>query len=250
MAVQAFLGGTLFGDVRGENPQVVALHGWARSSKDFNQFFSVGGHAGRMLSGVAFDLPGFGNTPALEQPAGSAEYGELVARVLASFEQPVVLLGHSFGGRVALHTATLIPDKVKALVLTGVPLIRLSGAKPKLRYKFWRKMHGHNLVGDKTMEKIRKKFGSSDYAAASPAMRQVLSLVVAEDYRPVMAAIDSPVELVWGENDSVAPLVVAREACQYFKKANLTVRPGISHLLPTEDPVALYDACVRAGNTP
>ena len=35
-----------------------------------------------------------------------------------------VVLGHSFGGRVAVHLAPARPDRVGALVLTGVPLVR------------------------------------------------------------------------------------------------------------------------------
>jgi pimeloyl-ACP methyl ester carboxylesterase len=249
LAVQVFADGALFGEVYGETPQVIALHGWARSSRDFGKLFSIADENRPALSGIAFDLPGFGNSPPFDHNVGSAEYAELVASVISSIEKPIVLVGHSFGGRVAIHIAAIVPDKVKALVLTGVPLIKLSNPKPKLSYKILRKMHHYKLIGDNTMEKIRRQFGSSDYAAASPAMRQVLSRVNSEDYRPTMTKIGCQVELLWGENDMTVSLAVAHEASTYFKSVNLTICRGISHLLPTEDPVSLYDTCVRVGST-
>src|SRR4051794_26005869 len=132
--LQAFAGGQLFGTAFGSGaPRVIALHGWARTHADFAQ---VLGGLDPDVGAVALDLPGFGATPAPPDAWGGREYAEAVAPLLAELPAPPVILGHSFGGRVAVHLAAGWPDLVHALVLTGVPLLRMgAGRKPALRFR-------------------------------------------------------------------------------------------------------------------
>src|SRR4051794_12112754 len=104
-----------------DTPTVVALHGWQRTGADFAPI--VAG-----LDAVAPNFPGA--SPAAEPPSeawGSPEYAELVADAIRPFG-PVVIVAHSFGGRVAVHLAAKHPELVRGLVLTGVPLLRLTAA--------------------------------------------------------------------------------------------------------------------------
>ena len=74
------------------------------------------------LDAIALDLPGFGG--ASPEPAAAmdaAGYADAVAPALDACAPGVVVLGHSFGGRVAVNLAATHPDRVGALVLTGVP---------------------------------------------------------------------------------------------------------------------------------
>ena len=66
------------------------------------------------------------------------------------------------------------------------------------------------VKAEKRIESLRSKAGSSDYAAASPRMRAILSRVVNEDLTGVMSAIKAPTLLIWGENDTATPLADAR----------------------------------------
>jgi len=245
LVLRSFADGSIFGDVKGDNPWVVALHGWARTKKDFDKLFSIGKNEEKQLSGIALDLPGFGVSPPFPGNSGSLRYGESVAEIIRELEGRVVVVGHSFGGRVAIHLPLLIPEKIAGLILTGVPLVNLVHRKPKLSYRFIKSMHKGHLLGDKSMEKARQKFGSSDYANASPEMRQVLVNVLKEDYRPTMGQVKCPVELVWGSDDKVVPPEVAKEASSVFPNANITLEEGISHLLPIEDPKVIYNLCLQ-----
>jgi pimeloyl-ACP methyl ester carboxylesterase len=70
-------------------------------------------------------------------------------------------------------------------------------------------------------------------------MRGVLVASLGERYTEDMAAIDCPVQLVWGEQDTEVPLEVAVRAQGIFPRATLTVLPGVGHLVPTEAPAHL-----------
>jgi len=76
-------------------------------------------------------------------------------------------------------------------------------------------------------------------------MRQVLVATVQESYEALYPRIGVPVELVWGENDTVAPVSVARAVVGDFPDARLTIVADVGHLLPTESPDALRRALAQ-----
>ncbi len=242
MVLKTFAGGRLFGAAHGTAPAaVLGLPGWARTHRDFDAVFDG-------LDAVAVDLPGFGASPEPPEAWGAAGYAEAVAPVLDDMAYPVVVLGHSFGGRVAVHLAVRRPDRVAGLVLTGVPLLRRPGSsptKPALVYRAGRVLHRRGLLGERAMGSLRRRYGSADYRAAEGVMRQVLVRVVNETYEEQLAAITCPTELVWADDDAEVPLAVAEAAVGMLEKASLTVVPSAGHLTPLSAPAELRAAVER-----
>lgn len=227
---------------------MLALHGWGRSHSDFDTVLTdlVASHRG--TGAIALDLPGFGASPSPPAAGGAGAYAELVEPVLGDCAARVVIVGHSFGGRVAVELAVRRPDVVAALVLCGVPLLRRTDrptARPPLRYRLVRGMHRRGLLGDGTMERMRQRFGSADYRNATGIMRDVLVAAVNETYDAQLGQINQPVELVWGQHDEAAPLEIAQRAEQMLSDARLTVLDGVGHDVPAEAPDALGDAVRR-----
>ncbi|MGH9182505.1 MAG: alpha/beta fold hydrolase [Acidimicrobiales bacterium] len=237
--MRTFSDGRIFGEQVGSGrPEVLALHGWRRDRRDL-----VPAVAG--LNAVAVDLPGFGATPPPEEAWGTAEYAAMLGPIVAEMDRPVVVLGHSFGGRVAVQLAATRPEAVRALVLTGVPLLRPPAPRPARAYRLARALHRAGLVGDGAMEAVRARSGSADYRQASGIMRQVLVRVVNESYEDELGSLDCPVELVWGERDAVAPLEMARAAARLVADARLTVCPGADHFSFRTHPEELRAALAR-----
>jgi pimeloyl-ACP methyl ester carboxylesterase len=238
--LQAFAAGRLFGTAHGSGPPwALALHGWRRDHHDFDATLDG-------IDALALDLPGFGATPEPSEPWGAADYAAAVEPVLEELPGPVVVLGHSFGGRVAVHLAARRPERVSALVLTGVPLIRSQGAaRPALSFRLARALNRWGVVSDGRMEALREKHGSADYRAAKGVMRDVFVRVVNESYEDQLRAVRCPVELVWGDDDREAPIAVAEQAAAIVPGATLTRLPGAGHLTPTTAPGALRDALLR-----
>ncbi len=251
--LRAFASGRLFGEAYGEAaPWVLALHGWARTHADFAGV--LGSRNGLPeLDGVALDLPGFGSTPPPPAAWGSAEYADLVAEVLGSMGEKAVVLGHSFGGRVAIELAARHGERLAGLVLTGVPIFRPEGARTRTApsYRVLRRLARLGLLGEERLERARRHHGSRDYREATGVLRAVLVRVLSERYEDALARIACPVTLVWGELDRVAPVEVARRAASLIGAPEVVVVPGTGHLLPTESPGALREALLatraRAG---
>jgi pimeloyl-ACP methyl ester carboxylesterase len=246
VAKRAFDSGRIFGVTHGTAPfRVLALPGWLHTSADWDAVLPPLG-----VGAVALDLPGFGGaTPEPDTALGSAGYAERVAPVLDDMsDEPVVVIGHSFGGRVALHLAQARPERVAAVVLTGVPnLVRRTGptTKPPLGFRIAKALHRKGLLSDERMEQQRRAHGSADYRnAPSPLLRDVLVKVTNEDYEAQLRGTTCPLELVYGELDTAATPAMAARAVEVAGagRATLTVLPGVDHFTPVKAPAALTDA--------
>lgn len=221
--------GEVLADRFGDEPaRVLALHGWGRTGADFARVLEG-------TDGLAVHLPGFGHTPAPPEPWGSADYAAHLSRAIddSRVERgPYVVVGHSFGGRVAVRLAAQRPDLVSALVLTGVPLVRaMPPPRPRLTLRVAKKLNAARLLPESVVDRLRRSGGSADYNAAQGVMRGVLVRVVGEDYREDLARITTPVHMVWGELDDAASPAGARMAADLLADVRLDVVPGAGHLI-------------------
>lgn len=217
---------------------VVALHGWGRRGSDF-----AGVLAG--LDALAVDLPGFGASPPPTEAMGAAGYARILQPVIAELARPPLLVGHSFGGRVAVCLAASMP--IAGLVLTGVPLLAVGDRRrPGAAFRALRLANRMRLVSDERMEQQRRRRGSSDYRSATGVMRDVLVTAVNETYENELDLVSCPVVMVWGAEDREVPVAVAERAVERLAargvEASLTILAGIGHLVPTESPAALRSA--------
>jgi pimeloyl-ACP methyl ester carboxylesterase len=246
--LRAYGDGNLFGEPYGDGPpHVVWLHGWGRRSQDFQAAASELAASG--FASVALDLPGFGSSPPPVRTGGARLYADLLAGPIAQMsDAPLVLVGHSFGGRVATVLAAQHPELVRAVVLTGTPLLRRSSASTSpWRYRLIRWLRVRGLVGEARLEAARQRFGSADYRAAAGVMRDVLVATVNESYEAELADVTVPVTMVWGEWDRDVPVDVARRARELLHStSSLRVVAGVGHLLPTEAPHELVDSVREA----
>jgi len=242
--LRSFAGGRLVGvQVGTAEPRVLALHGWGRTHQDLLGVLEPG--QDRPLDAIALDLPGFGAAAPPPAAWGSRQYAELVAEVLPTMAAPVVVLGHSFGGRVGIELAVLRPELVGGLVLTGVPLSG-STRRPAWRFRVARRLAALGVVSAERMDALRQRFGSADYRTATGVMREVLVRVVNERYEEALAATRCPVDLVWGEDDQIAPVEAARSVAQLLgARARLIELPGAGHMTPLSEPGSLRAAVLE-----
>ena len=249
MPTKAFANGDVFGRVYGSLPaRVVALPGWMHTVADFDRVLAG-------LDAAALDLHGFGGaTPEPPEPWGAAEYAAAIAPAVEEAfgaGNAGVVLGHSFGGRVAVHLATARPELVSALVLTGVPLLKRTDrppARPPRGYQLAKTLRKWGVLSEEKLEQLRQKnrWGSADYLRAQGVMRGVLVKVTNETYEQQVRAITQPVELVWGADDDQAPVGVAQEAAEMLgDKATVTVVNGVGHFTPTDATEELRKAIER-----
>lgn len=246
--LRGFLDGEIFADIEGTGPQwLVFLHGWGRSSSDFEltrkTVKTLLAANQTSVSMVSFDLPGFGSSPAPAQSQAVAEYAATVARALGEISAnydtapSFIVVGHSFGGTVAVKLASDHAELVfNGLVLTGAPLLRRGAkSKPPLALRLSKSLASTGILPQSTVERLKQKYGSADYRQASGVMRDILVRCVNEDNSSDLSKIDIPVVMVWGSEDTAAPLSVAEEALGMLESGALVVIDGAGHMVPLNE---------------
>lgn len=204
----------------GKGKDILLLHGWGQN---IQMMKPLGDYFSNRYRITILDFPGFGES---EEPPVSwkiEDYSALISELVSALKikKPIVM-GHSFGGRVAIHYSSC--NVIEKLVLFGSPCIREKENLP-FSVKILKKLK--SLPGmDSLGEKMKKYIGSRDYKAASPIMRQTLVNVVNEDLSIYARQIEEPTLLIWGEQDTEAPLQDAKDLEKIMIDAALIVLPG------------------------
>ena len=245
MPLISIAGGALFAERFGSSkPKILALHGWGRRGADFSAALEG-------LDALALDLPGFGASPPPDRAIGAAGYADLIAPVFDHFDQPPVIIGHSFGGRVAVARQAAYPDSASGLVLVGAPLVAAQRKRPRVpfAYRLLKTANQMGLVSDHRIEREKRRRGSEDYRTARGLMRDVLVTVVNESYESELASLKVPVYLLWGQDDLEVPVDVARQALRIIidngGQAELEVLADIGHHVPLHEPTSLHRAVLQ-----
>lgn len=107
--------------VMGEGPDLVLIHGSSGNTRDMT--FSLAPKLAESYRVFIFDRPGLGYTERINRSGATisqqATLFSAAARQLGA-ERPIVV-GHSYGGAVALAWAVEQPERIAALVLLSAP---------------------------------------------------------------------------------------------------------------------------------
>ena len=204
----------------GEGKDIVLLHGWGQN---IEMMKPIGDNFSDRFRITILDLPGFGESDEPKNTWKIDDYELLLEEFIKKLKiKKPIMIGHSFGGRLAIRYSAR--NTIEKLVLFGSPCIRVQEALPlKVRLlKSLKKLPGMNSFG----EYMKKYIGSRDYKAASPVMRQTLVEVVNEDLSKYAKEIEEPTLLIWGENDTEAPVAEAKELEKIMLDAALIILPG------------------------
>ena len=204
----------------GEGSDVLLLHGWGQN---IQMMRPLGDNLCSNHRITIIDFPGFGESSDPPIAWSVRNYAVLVEKLVEklNIKKPTVI-GHSFGGRVAIYFSADNP--IDKLVLFGSPCMK---EKEELTLsvrilKKIKKLPGMDKFGDF----MKQYIGSPDYRAASPIMRQTLVNVVNEDLASFARRIEEPTLLIWGEHDEAVPVEEARELEKIMIDAALIVLPG------------------------
>jgi pimeloyl-ACP methyl ester carboxylesterase len=108
------LHGRTMGDA---GPRVVFVHGLFGQGKNWTTIARRLAEEGRRVT--LLDLPNHGHSPWTDR-VDYVDMARMVAAELGSFSEPVTLVGHSMGGKVAMQLALRRPELLRALVVVDI----------------------------------------------------------------------------------------------------------------------------------
>jgi pimeloyl-ACP methyl ester carboxylesterase len=248
--------------VAGSGSPVVLVHGLGGASSNWVELAPLLVDSHRV---VAPDLPGHGGSSPLAAAPNLNPFADRVAGVLASEHiAAATVVGHSFGGSVALRLAMRHPRLVGALVLAGAAGISSSRRAAVYGLRLTALLKPGRRIAPYRRRIARSPFlrtlvlggwGAADAAALSPRAAEgflagpgkhsdTLSAVRAlllEDPRTELHGVACPCLVLWGARDTQ---VGVADAFEYARRlgAQLRVIADCGHLLIGERPEACLDA--------
>jgi len=253
-------------------PAVILLHGASGNGRDFT--FDLTGRLDDRYRVVAFDRPGLGHTPALhrrgESPAEQAALLDAAAEALGLGR--AVIVGHSYGGAVAMAWALERPDRAAAVVsLAGATMPWPGGLGP------WYAVAASGLGGATVVPlvsrlatpAVARRSIASVFEPQQPPEGYAAHIGIGLTLRPATlrsnarqvstlkphivrmaaryATLDLPIEIVHGAADEVVPLRIhGARMVERIESARLSVLPGVGHMPHHADPQAAVAAIDRA----
>ena len=252
--------------MKGNGRPVVMIHGNPGSCQDWSRLYVP---VSSQYRAIAFDRPGHGHS---ERPNHRPITVEVQAEMLhaalkqLAVERPI-LVGHSWGGSLALVYALNFPDDV-----AGVVLLAPAAYESDDGVSFLSKLPGWPLIGDVLNFLFTPLLGAwlvrTDIAKAFAPDRvpkKYLRLVLAEWTRPIKVkwySIDDallneslpkfadrypeihvPVTIVTGDSDQIVPADQNSERLhEALPHSNLTLLPRTGHQIPFTSPEAVLHA--------
>jgi pimeloyl-ACP methyl ester carboxylesterase len=244
--------------------ELVLLHGQPGSPADWHQ---VAERLPARLHAVAADRPGYGSS---QLPAGgfAANARAVIDDLDVRGIDRAVLVGHSFGGGVAMSAASLAPDRVEAVVLlasvgpgcanlwdrvlaapaTGplcaVVAWKLTPWLARARLAVARRWAGRSLRPDEHVN--WQVWGHKDNAVGALwrtfLAEQRALLRELDELARALPSVEVPVLVLADPRDMLVPVETARCLAQSLPDARLQLINGAGHHLPRRAPGAVAEA--------
>jgi len=239
---------------RGDGPPLVFLHGLGGTSSAWEpqmDFFAASRRC------IAWDMPGYGDS----DPEDSLTYASIADRLAALLDEldlaAVDLVGLSFGGMHALHTALRHPGRIRRMVLANTsPAFGMDGTDPDA----WQAarlgpldagetpatmapMVLDAIAGQPLDAAIRAGLIHAFGRISSEGLRAAVQCLPHNDVRDRLAEITHDCLVIAGGLDEETPVSYAEVLAAGLPNAQLKILPDVGHLSPSEDP-ATFNAVV------
>ncbi len=235
----------------GAGPLVLFLHGLGTTRTGFDP--QLAALAARYRC-VAWDMPGYGASPALAGGLSFPKLADAVAGLIAALgERQAHVAGLSMGGQIALHTALRHPGCVRSLALLDTsPAFGLDGTDPEA----WKRLRLDALDAGETpagmAEPVLRSIMAPGVAPAALAeaaasmarisaagLRAAVEFLPTHDVRARLGEIAVPTLVLVGEHDEETPFSYAEALAAGIADARLQIIPGAGHISNLEVPEAV-----------
>lgn len=215
-----YLGSNIYYEDKGMGTPVLFLHGWGG---DRTSFLGAARYFVENFRVITVDLFGFGKSDFPPDWFKLWDVADAVAALLKHLlAGDAVVVGHSFGGRIAIYMAARHPGVISKMVL-----VDSAGLKPKFNLKKYLNIKKYKLYkrfGWKT-----HNMGSDDYRKLEPAMHNFFIHTVNDDVSGILRSITCETLIIWGERDTDTPLYMARTLNRRIHGSGLVIFKNAGH---------------------
>lgn len=214
---------------------ILFLHGWRSEGMIWKD---IADKLDANLKLISLDLPGFGLSRLSKKAFSVSDYAEVVAHFIKKINlENVILVGHSFGGRIGIKLASSYPELLEKLVLVDSAGLILDQKKIERQRKLAK--FAKPFFRPKFMQGLRKaiykRIGSEDYLA-TPEIQETYKKVIGEDLRPDLSKIKVETLLFWGADDKETPIQYAEIMNKEIKNSQKVIVREAGHFSFLDQP--------------
>lgn len=221
--------------------KIFILHGWTYQTETWRPLVEL--LESRGLAVEFLKIPGL--TDGTNPEWTLDDYVEWLKEIVAAHEK-VVLVGHSYGGRISIAFAAKYPDKVARLILedsAGIPPRGLRRFKRDV-FKIIAKV-GHFFVRSERLRDLLYKLArESDYRKATPEMRRTMASMLSVDVSHLLDRITAPTLIIWGAHDRTTPLSDGELMHEKIRGSRMVIIPDARHSPHITHPQQVADLIV------
>lgn len=212
------------------------LHGWRSQAAVFLPLMKM--LAVKGIASYAIDLPGFGASQIPNHKFTLTDYCLCINEFVKKLNLSIgCLIGHSFGGRIAIKIAsqkTQIATKLVLIDSAGIIehkmlLTAMKQAakiiKPIFRPKFMKPLR----------QKLYQFIGADDYLA-TPQLRETYLEVIKDNLIGLLPNIKSETLLIWGNDDKDTPIPIGFSMKRLIPNSKLEIIPDAGHFSFLDQP--------------
>lgn len=200
---------------------ILFLHGWGISTEPYQEVLEL---IAQERTVIAPDLPSFARSSYPHLIPDYDTYAKLILEFIEALNlEQVHIIGHSLGGGIAITLDTMIPDKVKSIVLlgsTGVPSVSL----PEIALR-----RAIEMTVQISIPKLKLQFVdipqvfSQNLLFNTGNVIQALLISLYKDLRHLLPKIQASCLVLWSKQDLTTPLSAAQEMISLIPNSRLIV---------------------------
>ena len=216
-------------DIVGSGDPIILLHGWGTN---YHTFLNLTNEIKEKYTVFLIDLPGFGLSDEPNKVYNLDNYVNFLKTFIEELQiESPIILGHSFGGRIAIKYAALYNNISKLILVDSAGIKKKLSIRQKLKiikYKILKRYYRLTRNIEKYNE-LTKTNGSIDYINSTDIMKGVLSKIVKEDLKKCLKKINIETLIIWGKDDLVTPYKDAIIMNKLLKNSGLVTIENAGH---------------------
>ena len=238
-------GNKLFFQEKGEGETILMIHGWAFDSSVWRKQID---YLSRSFKVIALDLPGHGHSQYRE---GLDITKELLSLINKLKYKNLTIIGHSFGGVLALKLALESPGLIKRIILvnTSLKFRNTNGLQlgldeqdiykmkkflekeyPKILLVFYRWLFTEEERKSSNFKDVWREISNKDTWPQKEALSFMLSMIEQEDLVDKLDNMEIPTLTTYGTHDPICSTRAAENMKQRIKNSTLKCFQQSGHL--------------------
>lgn len=203
----------------GQGKPILFVHGWGGNLYSLLKLATLASK--KQYQAILIDLPGFGKSDNPAPDWGVDGYANLIGHFIKTLDlKKPHYVGHSFGGALGIYIASHYPRLIDTLILSNSSFKRENKVSQSTKFikMVSRENPFLNFIAPYAKKLYYKLFHKNSDLMKYPHLESNFRKIVTQDLTSLTTKIKLPTLILWGEEDTMTPVLWAYELKKIFRK--------------------------------